>query len=29
MKIAQTVVKKQYIDYISKDIIFNTLEELK
>lgn len=29
MKMAQTVVQKQYIDYSSKDIIFNTLEGLK
>lgn len=29
IKMAQTVVQKQYIDYTSKDIIFNTLEGLK
>lgn len=29
MKIVQTVVQKQHIDYTSKDIIFNTPEELK
>lgn len=29
MKMAQTVGQKQYTDYSSKDIIFNTLEGLK
>lgn len=29
MKMAQDVVQKQYIDFNSEDIIFNTLEGLK